>query len=480
MTDITKSTAVGAMEQSSLSVQAARNLTTTTKSVPQMQGITPRWLLKLLPWEEISGGVYRLNRRLNYPLLDGFLANSRDQYPASDGLVGFTEMRSSFRVIPQELCELPILAGFQDAESMEALADRFVQHEHAAGERIAELGQSADRVFVLVRGKALRHRPGKFGAPVELDPLAEGGHFGDSALVKAEARWDYTIQALTACTSLSLSRKDFSNLLDRSEALRAQIDQYRAWCKKPQDKYGQADIALMAGHEGEPRLPTTFVDYARSPREYELSVAQTVLNVHTRVADLYNGPMDQVKEQLRLTIEALRERQEHELINNPDFGLLHNVDPRQRLQTRRGPMTPDDMDTLISRRRRTRLLLAHPLAIAAFGRECNRRGLYPELKELDGKMVRAWRGVPILSSTKIPISEAGTTSILALRLGPKHEGVFGLVPAELPHQIEPGVNVRFMGINEKAVRQYLVSIYYSIVAPVANSFGVMENVELHH
>ena len=36
--------------------RAARNLATTTKSAPQMQGISPRWLLRMLPWVEATGG----------------------------------------------------------------------------------------------------------------------------------------------------------------------------------------------------------------------------------------------------------------------------------------------------------------------------------------------------------------------------------------------------------------------------------------
>jgi hypothetical protein len=44
----------------------ARNLATTTKSAPQMQGITSRWLLRLLPWVHVAGGTYRVNRRLTY------------------------------------------------------------------------------------------------------------------------------------------------------------------------------------------------------------------------------------------------------------------------------------------------------------------------------------------------------------------------------------------------------------------------------
>lgn len=50
-------------ERHALSTRAARNLATTTKSVPQMRGITPRWLMSLLPWVRADAGVYRVNRR---------------------------------------------------------------------------------------------------------------------------------------------------------------------------------------------------------------------------------------------------------------------------------------------------------------------------------------------------------------------------------------------------------------------------------
>ena len=84
--------------------------------------------------------------------------------------------------------------------------------------------------------------------------------------------------------------------------------------------------------------------------------------------------MNQMEQQLRLTIEALRERQEYELINNRDFGLLHNADFKQRIHARRGPPTPDDLDDMLNRRKRPRAILAHPRALAAFNRECSRRG----------------------------------------------------------------------------------------------------------
>ena len=45
-----------------LTEAAARQLATTTKSVPQWDGITPRYLVNLLPWTPVEAGVYRVNR----------------------------------------------------------------------------------------------------------------------------------------------------------------------------------------------------------------------------------------------------------------------------------------------------------------------------------------------------------------------------------------------------------------------------------
>ena len=213
-------------------------------------------------------------------------------------------------------------------------------------------------------------------------------------------------------------------------------------------------------------------------REYELSVAQSVLRVHSRVADLFNQPMNQVQQQLRLTIEALRERQEHEMINNADFGLLHNAEYAQRIQTHSGPPTPDDLDELLSRRRSTRFIFAHPRAIAAFGRECNRRGLYPSSVEVEGAGVPAWRGVPIFPCNKIPVTGDRTSSIIAIRTGEEDQGVVGLHQVGIPDEFEPGLNVRFMGISDQAIMSYLVSCYFSAAVLVPDALGVLENVEV--
>ncbi|HEY8547482.1 MAG TPA: family 2B encapsulin nanocompartment shell protein, partial [Acidimicrobiales bacterium] len=438
--------------QLSLGSDAARNLATTTKTAPQMQGITSRWLLKMLPWVQVKGGVYRVNRRLTYAL--------------GDGRVTFSSTGADVRVIPAELRELPLFQGIEDEEVLGALADRFVQQEVAPGEAVAEAGRPADRIVLIAHGKVNKVTPGKYGGETLLDVLADGEFFGHRELAFPESEWGYSMKAVTACTLMVLPRPALEELAGRSELLRGEIEAFRATPEPPRNSKGEAEIALAAAVPDEAPLPGTFVDYEATPREYQLSVAQTILRIQTRVADLYNDPMDQVEQQLRLTIEALRERQEHEMVNNREFGLLHNADLRERIRTRSGPPTPDDLDELLCRRTKPQMFLAHPRAIAAFGRECTKRGIYPGTTIVGDHALPAWRGLPVFPCNKIPISDRGTTSIMVLRLGEEDRGVVGLHQTGIPDEYEPSLSVRFMGISERAIISYLVSAYYSVAVLV--------------
>ncbi|MCR6630924.1 MAG: hypothetical protein NVV74_13235 [Magnetospirillum sp.] len=225
-------------------------------------------------------------------------------------------------------------------------------------------------------------------------------------------------------------------------------------------------------------LPQTFVDYEENPREYMLSAVNTVVEIHTRVSDLYSMPHNQIAEQLRLTIEAIKERQESELINNREYGLLSNVAPSQRVATRAGAPTPDDLDELISRVwKQPAFFLAHPKAIAAFGRECTRRGVPPPTVSLFGAQFLTWRGLPLVPSDKLRV-ENGKTSILLLRTGQARQGVVGLYQPNLPGEQSLGLSVRFMGINPKAIASYLVSLYCSLAVLTDDALAVLEGVEV--
>jgi len=239
----------------------------------------------------------------------------------------------------------------------------------------------------------------------------------------------------------------------------------------------EAKVTVDCSDHDERELPQTFVDYQENPREYMLSAVNTVVDVHTRVSDLYSVPHNQIGEQLRLTIEIVKERQESELINNKEYGMLQNVAATQRIKTRSGAPTPDDLDELLTKVwKEPGFFLAHPSAIAAFGRECTRRGVPPPTVSLFGSQFITWRGVPLIPSDKIG-TEGGKTSILLIRTGEKRQGVVGLFQPNLPGQQSMGLSVRFMGINHKAIASYLISLYCSLAVLTDDALAVLDDVE---
>src|SRR6185437_3905555 len=148
MPDLTTSNTDGEQPPLSLSTAAARRLATTTKSTPQMQGITSRWLLKILPWVQARGGTYRVNRRLTYTI--------------GDGRFTFINTGDTIQVVPQELCELQLLRDFDDIAILSALASRFVQKKFNPGDVIVELGRPADQIVLIAHGKANKIGVGKY------------------------------------------------------------------------------------------------------------------------------------------------------------------------------------------------------------------------------------------------------------------------------------------------------------------------------
>jgi len=177
-------------------------------------------------------------------------------------------------------------------------------------------------------------------------------------------------------------------------------------------------------------------------------------------------------------IEKVKERQENELVNNNEYGLINNVAPEFKVKTRKGGPTPDDLDELLARVwKEPGFFLAHPRAIAAFGRECTRRGVPPPTVNLFGAQFMTWRGLPLVPSDKLVI-KGEKTSILLLRTGEKKQGVIGLFQPGLPGEVSPSLSVRFMGINHKAIASYLISLYCSIAVLTEDAIGVLENVNV--
>ena len=235
-------------------------------------------------------------------------------------------------------------------------------------------------------------------------------------------------------------------------------------------------------------IPDGYVEYETEPREYRLNSISTIINVNTAIEDVYSSPYDQVQEQLALAIDSLRERQESQLINNDDYGLLKNVPDSQRIRPIRddGRPTPDDLDELISKVwKEPSFFLAHPRAIAAFERECTRRGVPPVTANSAGGTFILWRGIPIIPTDKLlvdglkkPESQSGKTNILLVRTGEAKRGVIGLFQAGLKNEHSRGLSVRFRGIDDKGVASYLLSLYCSAAILADDAIAVLEDVEV--
>ena len=239
-------------------------------------------------------------------------------------------------------------------------------------------------------------------------------------------------------------------------------------------------IEVLCGHVDESVIPGTYAEYEETPREYRLSSINARLNVDTRIGDVFSNPYDQVREQLRITIESVKERQENELLNNADYGLLNNVPDAQRISTRKGAPTPDDLDELLTKVwKEPSLFIANPRTIAAFGRECTRRGVPPPTVTLFGNPFLTWRGIPLIPTDKIRIAgKVPKSRILLIRVGERKQGVVGLFQPGLTGEQSPGLSVRFMGISDRGLASYLISLYCSASVLTDDAIASLDDVEV--
>lgn len=461
-------------QHSSVTTQAARNLATTTKSLLMMEEITPRWILQFLPWVNVTAGTYRVNR------IKVLFKEA--------GKVGITEQDGLLYVEPDQLRRISLFYNATD-EELAQLANSLTVEQYQKDQVIVSEGASANKLYIIAKGVVETSTLGERGQKLQLGILSVGDYFCEHALLDNKP-YNATITALSAGSMLTLDRDTFDTLLSERPELRKRLKQNRYQGRDElatkSNEHGEHKINIQAGHEGEYELPETFVDYVEQPREYPLSIVQTVIKVHTRVTDLYNDPINQLEEQVRLTVEAMKEKQEWDIINNREFGLLSSVAPSMRLQPRFGPPTPDDMDELLARVwKKPAIFLAHPKAVAAFGRECTKRGVPPATVNIQGSPFLTWRGVPIVPCNKMLVDgkskctcNAGSTNILLMRLGEKEQGVVGLHQLGIPDEIMPSLSMRKMGIDNKALASYLLTLYFSAAVLTDDALACLENVEV--
>lgn len=459
--------------QRSVTTEVARNLATTTKTRPLITSVTPRHILSLIPWVQVEGGTYRVNRTKVE-----LKKRERIELNASNGKLA---------VDPSALRGVPLFSNFNES-LLSKLTESFKTEEVSLGNKLVVEGEEGNKFFVIAQGQVEVLSKGAHGSDLRLALLTEGEFFGEVEIA-SEKPSDVTIRTITPCTLLTLSNKDLNKILGESSEIKAAFEKAVADHTEKLstlNKYGERNVDLVSGFAENIEIPETFIDYQESPREYSLSAIQTIVRVHTRVSDLYNNPYNQLEEQVRLTIEGIKERQEWELINNKKYGLLHSVDPTQRISPRYGSPTPDDLDELLALVwKKPSFFLAHPKAIAAFERECTRRGVPPVTTQLFGTPVINWRGVPLVPTDKLEVKSKylanqwlGTTNILLLRVGEKDQGVVGLHQAGIPGEIQPSLSARLMAFDQLGVASYLLTLYFSAAVLTEDAIAVLENVEV--
>jgi CRP-like cAMP-binding protein len=454
--------------QRSVTTAVARNLANTTKTAPKMTSITPRLLLSQLPWVQVNGGIYRVNR-------------TKVELPKAERIeVNVSGAGASFP--PESLRNVPLFSTLPEA-IVARMAGSFQTEQVPLGNKVIVEGEAESKFFIIAQGQVEVLYKGAHGSDIRIALLTEGEYFGETEF-GSDKPSDVTVRTITPCILLTLSRKDLDTVLGQrpnsKEEFTKAVAEYLE-LRSMVNRYGERNIDLVSGFAENIEIPETFVDYSAKPREYPLSTVQTVVRVHTRVSDLYNDPYDQLAEQMRLTIDGIKERQEWELINSQKFGLLHSVDPAMRISTRYGTPTPDDLDDLLALVwKKPAFFLAHPKAIAAFERECTWRGVPPPTIQLFGIPLVTWRGVPLIPCDKLEMKgrRSGTTSILLLRVGDADQGVVGLHQAGIPGEIMPSLSARLMGIDSLGVASYLLTLYFSCAVLADDALGVLENVEI--
>ena len=185
-------------------------------------------------------------------------------------------------------------------------------------------GEDRHKFFIIAHGQVEILSKGLHGEELRIALLSEGEYFGEEDFVTDRSS-DVTVRAITPGVFFTLSGKDLEAIFNEIPNSRKKFEQARedyARLRSSVNKHGERHIDLVSGLEEDHVIPETYVDYAIKPKEYSLNAIQTIVRVDTRVSDLYNDPHNQLEQQLRLTIEGMKEKQEWELINNKEFILI--------------------------------------------------------------------------------------------------------------------------------------------------------------
>ncbi len=124
--------------QRSVTTSTARNLSNTTKTSPKMMSITPRWLLSLLPWVQVDGGTYRVNR-------------TKVELTKAERIeVDFSNGKPT--LAPESLRNVPLFSKLGDS-IVTRISKRLKIEQATLGNNLVVEGKDGNKLFIIAHGQ---------------------------------------------------------------------------------------------------------------------------------------------------------------------------------------------------------------------------------------------------------------------------------------------------------------------------------------
>ncbi|QEK38688.1 family 2B encapsulin nanocompartment shell protein [Candidatus Cytomitobacter primus] len=439
------------------SLKNAKVLSTTQNTQAFAEFITPRIFMKMLPYVNLDTGIFRINR------------------------INKHKNNANLSLDESSVRNIELMSHLNDNE-ISKLLNTSVKKTFALGETI-ESEQSENKFYIVLSGEyeliLLNHND----KPVVISTLHSGKFFGGFKALNYDNHAKIKVRTSIQGSMLVIDHDTLKIILE-NDKLRYYI---KSTIMDYENEYntGEHKAKLISSYTDEPPMPKSYIKYDEAPEEVELDVIQSVLGIHSRIHELYNNPHPQLESQLKILIQNILEREEWEIFNNANHGLLNQVACDRKITTRTGPPTPDDMDELLSVLwKDPSVIVAHPKAIAAFARECTKRGVPPVIIRMFGSNLITWRGVPLVPCDKIGIMKRpdglAFTNMIAMRLGMEKQGVIGLNKADISYGGIPSLSVRPMNTDDMSVINYLITKYYNVAVLVPDALAMLCNIEIGH
>ena len=228
--------------QRSVTTSVARNLANTTKTSPKMMSITPRYLLNLLPWVQVDGGTFRVNRTK--------VELSKAERIEVDWSAGAASLSA------ESLRSVPLFSKLPET-IMSRMTGGFKIEEVSLGNQLIVEGEDRSKFFIIAQGQVEVLSKGVHGSNLRIALLTEGEFFGETDLVSDKPS-DVTVRTITPCVLLTLSRKELDSILSGlpniGEEFRKAIDEHLE-LRSTVNRYGERNIDLVSGFAENVEIP---------------------------------------------------------------------------------------------------------------------------------------------------------------------------------------------------------------------------------